>query len=113
MVEEHPTDGAAMLEPYPHLREVAVVVRAHHERPDGGGYPQGLAGEQIPITASIVSVVDAWDAMVSDRPYRKGMPRERAQSILADGAGSQWAPSASDAVLSEMAVGRARHGPAS
>src|SRR5271155_3855562 len=74
VIERHPIDGEAMLAPYRHLAEVACVVRSHHERPDGTGYPDGLRGEEIPIAAAIVSVVDAWDAMVSDRPYRSGMP---------------------------------------
>lgn len=94
-----------MLAPYAHLAEVAAVVRAHHERPDGQGYPDGLVGAQVPLTAAIVSVVDAWDAMVSDRPYRDGMPRERAESILAEGSGSQWLPAAVDALLAEVHVG--------
>lgn len=105
VIERHPADGAAMLAPYPHLAEVAAVVRSHHERPDGQGYPDRLAGAQITLSASIVSVVDAWDAMTSDRPYRTGMPLERAQQILHDGAGAQWAAAAVDAVLSEVRTG--------
>ncbi len=105
VIERHPVDGAAMLAPYAHLAEVAPVVRSHHERPDGRGYPDGLAGAEIPLAASIVSVVDAWDAMVSDRPYRAGMPLDRAQAILRDGAGAQWTSSAVDAVLSELRAG--------
>lgn len=104
LIERHPGDGAAMLAPYPHLAEVAPVVRAHHERPDGGGYPDGLRGPEIPLAASIVSVVDAWDAMVSDRPYRAGMPHQRAEAILRDGAGSQWLPAAVDALLGAVAA---------
>lgn len=105
VIERHPADGAAMLTPYPHLAEVAEVVHSHHERPDGSGYPDGLVGAEIPLTASIVSVVDAWDAMVSDRPYRDGMPLERAEGILRDGAGAQWLPSAVDSVLAEVRLG--------
>lgn len=101
VVERHPVEGAALLAPYPHLSEVAAIVRLHHERPDGRGYPHGLRGRQIPAAASIVSVVDAWDAMTSDRPYRDGMPIQRAEEILRDGAGTQWLPAAIDAVLSE------------
>ena len=101
VIERHPVDGAAMLAPYPHLAEVAAVVRSHHERPDGRGYPDGLTGAEIPLNASIVSVVDAWDAMTSDRPYRAGMPPELAEEILRDGAGAQWLPAATDALLAE------------
>ncbi|MCP9485147.1 MAG: HD domain-containing protein [Gaiellaceae bacterium MAG52_C11] len=102
VIERHPVDGAAMLAPYPHLREAAAVVRAHHERPDGTGYPDGLARAEISFAASIVSVVDAWDAMVSDRPYRAGLPIERAEAILREGAGAQWLRAAVDTVLSEL-----------
>jgi len=102
VIERHPVDGAAMLAPHPHLSEVADVVRSHHERPDGHGYPDGLAGAEIPLTASIVSVVDAWDAMISDRPYRAGMSLDRAEEIIHDGRGAQWSTSAVDAVLSEV-----------
>jgi HD-GYP domain-containing protein (c-di-GMP phosphodiesterase class II) len=107
VIERHPIDGEAMLAPYRHLAEVACVVRSHHERPDGRGYPDGLRGEEIPLTAAIVSVVDAWDAMVSDRPYRSGMPLERAQDILREGAGTQWLPTAVTAMLQELRAGGA------
>lgn len=102
VVERHPLDGEALIAPYPHLAEVASVVRWHHERPDGHGYPDGLAGAQIPMTASIVSVTDAWDAMVSDRPYHHGMSASQAEAILAGGAGSQWHPRAVEVLLAEI-----------
>ncbi len=102
VVERHTVDGAAMLAPYPHLADAAVIVRSHHERPDGSGYPDRLAGSQIPLPVAIVSVVDAWDAMVSDRPYRAGMPGERAEAILRAGAGTQWRAAAIDVVLAEL-----------
>ncbi len=68
------------------------VVYHHHERWDGRGYPDGLIGEKIPLGARIVSVVDAFDAMTSDRPYRDAMALEEATAILQDGAGRQWDP---------------------
>jgi len=102
VIERHPLDGQAMLAPYPHLAEVGDVVRSHHERPDGTGYPDGLMGSQIPLTAALVCVVDAWDAMVCDRPYRAGMPLERAEAILREGAGTQWVPDAVKTVLDEV-----------
>jgi HD-GYP domain-containing protein (c-di-GMP phosphodiesterase class II) len=68
------------------------VVYHHHERWDGKGYPDGLGAERIPLGARIVAVVDAFDAMTSDRPYRNAMPLEEAVSILKDGAGKQWDP---------------------
>jgi HD domain-containing protein len=74
IVERHPIDGEALLAPYPHLAEAAKIVRCHHERPDGSGYPDRLTAAQIPLGASIVSVVDAWDAMVNDRPTGTACP---------------------------------------
>ena len=62
----------------------------HHESMDGSGYPHGLAGEDIPQMARILAVADAWDAMTSDRPYRNGMPEEKAEAILRSGSGQQW-----------------------
>ncbi len=104
-IERHPIDGEALLAGYPHLAEAAKIVRSHHERPDGSGYPDGLTAAQIPLSSSIVSVVDAWDAMVSDRPYRRGMAAQRAEAILREGAGTQWPAAAVDVVLAEI-----RHG---
>jgi HD-GYP domain-containing protein (c-di-GMP phosphodiesterase class II) len=65
-------------------------VRHHHEAWDGRGYPFGLAGHEIPQLARIVAVADAFDAMSSDRPYRKGMEDDRLDAVLRDGAGKQW-----------------------
>jgi HD-GYP domain-containing protein (c-di-GMP phosphodiesterase class II) len=64
----------------------------HHEQFDGHGYPDKLAGHEIPMHGRILAVCDAYDAMTSDRSYRKGMPQERAESILRSGAGKQWDP---------------------
>jgi HD-GYP domain-containing protein (c-di-GMP phosphodiesterase class II) len=66
------------------------VVLHHHEQWDGKGYPHRLVGDAIPLMARIVAVADAFDAMGSDRPYRKGMPEERLYQVLIDGAGKQW-----------------------
>jgi putative nucleotidyltransferase with HDIG domain len=107
VIERHTIDGEAMLARYPHLSEVAAIVRSHHERPDGRGYPDGLKTTQIPLAVAILSVVDAWDAMTSDRPYRAGMPLDRAASILRAGAGSQWFARAVDIILAELD----EHGP--
>lgn len=105
VIQRHPIDGAAMLAGFPHLSQAARIVRAHHERPDGTGYPDGLTATEISLSAAIVSVVDSWDAMVSDRPYREGMPADRAEAILRDGVGSQWTEAAVDLVLSEVHEG--------
>jgi putative two-component system response regulator len=75
------------------LRSVAhylPLIRHHHERFDGAGYPDHLAGKDIPLSARIAAISDAWDAMVSDRPYRAGLDKEEALSRLRQGAGTQW-----------------------
>lgn len=89
-IKLHPDMGAAIVGAVPGLESTLDAVRYHHERYDGSGYPVGLRGEEIPLIARIMAVADAYSAMTMDRPYRKGMDRERVLSILADGAGSQW-----------------------
>jgi len=91
IMKQHPTIGAEkVLAPNEALREFIPIVKHHHERLDGRGYPDGLKGEEIPLEARIVSVADAYHALVSDRPYRKGMTIDKACSILQEGAGVQW-----------------------
>ena len=91
IMKQHPTIGAEkVLAPNEALRELIPIVKYHHERLDGKGYPEQLKGNQIPLAARIVSVADAYHALVSDRPYRKGMPIEKACAILKEGAGIQW-----------------------
>jgi HD-GYP domain-containing protein (c-di-GMP phosphodiesterase class II) len=68
------------------------VVYSHHERMDGGGYPQGLIGQSIPLMARMTSVADTYDALTSDRPYRKGMAHDKAVDIIAKASGSQLCP---------------------
>lgn len=82
------------------LAPIGPIVRGHHERVDGGGYPDGLSGAEIPLTARIVSVCDAYDAMANTRQYRAGMGSDRAKSILREHAGSQWDPAVVAAVVS-------------
>ena len=91
IMKQHPTIGAEkVLAPNDALREFIPIVKHHHERLDGKGYPDNLKGEEIPLEARIVSVADAYHALVSDRPYRKGMPIEKACAILQEGADIQW-----------------------
>jgi len=91
IMKQHPTIGAEkVLEPNEALRDLIPIVKYHHERLDGNGYPEHLKGDEIPLAARIVSVADAYHALVSDRPYRKGMPIEKACAILKEGAGIQW-----------------------
>ena len=91
IMKQHPTIGAEkVLAPNEALRDLIPIVKYHHERLDGKGYPEQLKGDEIPLAARIVSVADAYHALVSDRPYRKGMPIEKACAILKEGAGIQW-----------------------
>ncbi|MCU0710634.1 MAG: HD-GYP domain-containing protein [Pirellula sp.] len=90
IIKKHPEIGYNILQ---HLKPLAYVlpgVMHHHEAVNGKGYPYGLVGEQIPLAGRIIAVADSYDAMTSDRPYRKGMPSERAESILCKEAGSTW-----------------------
>lgn len=89
-VKTHAAMGERMMTEQPDLAEVAPIVRHHHERIDGRGYPDGLVGTNIPWLARIVSVCDAYDAMVHTRQYRTGMGVDKAQAILREHAGTQW-----------------------
>jgi len=91
IMKQHPVIGAEkVLMPNEALRDLIPIVKYHHERWDGTGYPEKLKGEDIPFSARIVSVADAYHALISDRPYRKGLGVERACEILKMGAGIQW-----------------------
>jgi HD-GYP domain-containing protein (c-di-GMP phosphodiesterase class II) len=99
VVKRHPITGEQILAPVPFLADVRSIVRHDHERWDGAGYPDGLSAQQIPIGARIVLVVDAFHAMISDRPYRQGMPEGQAKAELSAGAGTQFDPDIVDAFL--------------
>ncbi|MDX6566146.1 MAG: hypothetical protein QOE10_1808, partial [Gaiellales bacterium] len=98
----HPELGARILEPVLRLRAVAPIVRASHERFDGDGYPDGLVGEAIPVESRIVAVCDAFDAMVSDRPYRSALSRDHAVAELRRNAGTQFDPQVVHAFVEEL-----------
>lgn len=92
-IKQHPVIGVHILSQVHlpmKLQPILPGVKYHHERYDGKGYPEGLAGEAIPVFGRIMAIADAYDAMTSDRPYRKGMPIEKALAILEDGSGTQW-----------------------
>ncbi len=103
-IRQHPVLGYEILKGIRLLREILPAVRHHHEAWDGSGYPDALAGEAIPRDAQIMAVADAFDAMTSDRPYRKGMPLEKVFSIFCEGQGKQWASDVVDVMLAESAV---------
>ena len=91
-MEQHPVIGAEMLASYLAFEKSVEFVKHHHERWDGNGYPDGLKGEEIPVGSRIISVVDAYDSMREDRPYRPGMSIEQAVDRLKAGMGSQFDP---------------------
>jgi response regulator RpfG family c-di-GMP phosphodiesterase len=90
LLRSHPEKGRRILEPIPFLRELIPGVYCHHERYDGTGYPQGLAQSAIPILGRIIAVADTYDAMTSDRAYRRALPYEVAIEELRHGSGSQF-----------------------
>jgi HD-GYP domain-containing protein (c-di-GMP phosphodiesterase class II) len=103
LIQEHPSIGRRILEGVHGLHPYLAVVELHHENWDGTGYPHGLCGEATPITARIVKIADAYDAMTSDRPYRQGVSHEKALSIFEQISGSQLDPSIVD-VLRRLEV---------
>jgi HD-GYP domain-containing protein (c-di-GMP phosphodiesterase class II) len=92
VMRTHPLIGAHVVGPMRLLADAEDVVRCHHERFDGTGYPHGFRGAEIPLAARIFSVVDAYDAMTNDRPYRAALPREEAIRELARCSGTQFDP---------------------
>jgi HD-GYP domain-containing protein (c-di-GMP phosphodiesterase class II) len=96
----HTILGERILEGIPYLSgSTRDVVAFHHERWDGSGYPYRVAGDQIPLAARIFSLVDAWDAMTNDRPYRRALPIETAISQIEAGSGTQFDPDLAEAFL--------------
>jgi putative two-component system response regulator len=91
-MQRHPTEGQRLLRPYVPSSDLLAIVRSHHERWDGNGYPDQLAGDQIPFGARIVAVADAFTAMVEPRPYREPLSPALARHELLEQAGSQFDP---------------------
>jgi diguanylate cyclase (GGDEF)-like protein len=106
LIRRHPEDGYRMVVTVPGLADVAEVVRQHHERYDGTGYPHGLAGESIRVEARIVAVCDAWAAMLADRPYHVARTEDEARAELSRCRGSQLDPDIVDAFLELHGAGR-------
>ncbi|WP_372520576.1 HD-GYP domain-containing protein [Candidatus Ruminimicrobiellum ovillum] len=99
LIEKHPILGAEILEPIKEFKNISLGVKYHHERYDGKGYPCGLTGENIPLIATIISVADAYDAMTSDRPYRKGLEKDEAIKEIVANKNKQFNPVVVDAFL--------------
>ena len=91
-MKQHPAIGIDIIKSLQSLGEALRVIRNHHERWDGKGYPDGLTGERIPLLARITAIADAFDAMTTDRPYHKGKSFDEALRTLIEGAGVQWDP---------------------
>ena len=89
-IKMHPVMSEKICSSLPSLASVLKIIRHHHERWDGKGYPDGLKAENIPLGARVISVVDCFDAMATDRPYRGRLPKERIIAIFEAGAGTQW-----------------------
>ncbi len=107
MIKEHPLKGAAILEPIEEFRRIISIIRHHHERWDGKGYPDGLSGEEIPLGSRILHVADAFEAMTAGRPYKKGLTLDKAMEELERLAGIQFDPRVVKALvcfLSEVQV---------
>ncbi len=98
-IRNHPTIGAHILAPISRMAPYILATKHHHERYDGHGYPDGLRGDQLPLSVWIMSVSDAFDAMTSTRPYRKAQPRAFAVNQMAKGRGTQFHPDCVDALL--------------
>lgn len=103
IIQQHPAIGERICRPLRDGAEIGPIVRGHHERWDGMGYPDHLAGEAIPLGARIIAVVDAFDAMTTDRPYRKALPSIEAWETLRHGGGSQWDGTVIDAFVRSQA----------
>jgi HD-GYP domain-containing protein (c-di-GMP phosphodiesterase class II) len=103
IMREHPVWGARALETIPGFERASLAVRHHHERWDGGGYPDGLAGEAIPIGARVIAVCDAYEAMTSTRPYRPAPAAPLARERIVAGTGSQFDPAATWGLLDTLA----------
>jgi putative two-component system response regulator len=91
-IKRHPEYGARIIQAMRFAGDVGPIIRHHHERWDGKGYPTGLAGEEIPIGARIVAIVDAYDAMMTDRPYRSSLGLDETMRRMREGRGREWDP---------------------
>jgi HD-GYP domain-containing protein (c-di-GMP phosphodiesterase class II) len=99
IMRQHPQFAFEMLSPIQYLNLALDIPYCHHEKWDGSGYPRGLKGEQIPLAARVFAVVDVWDALLSDRPYRKAWPMEKVVKYLKAESGKHFDPKVLEAFL--------------
>ncbi len=99
IMRRHPEYAYNLLQPIEYLHPALDIPYCHHEKWDGSGYPRGLKGEAIPLVARIFAIVDVWDALLSDRPYRKAWSKEQAHKYLHDQAGKHFDPQVVSAFL--------------
>jgi putative nucleotidyltransferase with HDIG domain len=102
IIQKHPQDAYDMLKQISFLQSALEIPYCHHEKWDGTGYPRGLKGEEIPASARIFAIVDVWDALTNDRPYRKALPRAEVVDLLKSNSGSHFDPRVVDAFLHMM-----------
>jgi HD-GYP domain-containing protein (c-di-GMP phosphodiesterase class II) len=102
IMKQHPVRSREFIAEIPFLQSAIPVAYSHHERWDGNGYPEGLRGEQIPLPARIFTVIDNWDALNSDRPYRKAWSRDEVINYLQEQAGSIFDPQVVKAFLESL-----------
>ena len=110
-VKLHAEIGADMLEGIDFAGPLATIVRHHHENWDGSGYPHGLSGDDIPFGARLLSIVDCYDALTSERPYRKGLPHDRALKMIVERRSTNFDPVVCDAFLRVVQTLRATAAP--
>jgi HD-GYP domain-containing protein (c-di-GMP phosphodiesterase class II) len=106
LIRTHPAAGAKILEPIRAYSKIIPMVAQHHEHFNGKGYPLGIAGNAISLGARILAVADVYDALLSDRPYRRGWPKSRVLAYMTEQAGAQFDPVVVEAFLSLMAEER-------
>jgi putative nucleotidyltransferase with HDIG domain len=102
LMKRHSAEGARIVAKFGRLREAVPIIRHHHERWDGRGYPDGLAGEAIPLAAAVLGLADAWDAMTIERPYQRALTFEEALREVHEGRGTQFVPRVVDAFLAAL-----------
>ncbi len=109
LVMMHPGKGEEILKPIKNFTEILPIIKHHHERIDGKGYPDGLKGEEIPLLAKILCLADSFDAMTAERPYKHAVSREDALSQIKQKTGTQFDPEVAKAFLKIMSEDKERH----